>query len=360
MAETILEINHLSKNYKDIKAVNKLSLKIEAQMVYGILGPNGSGKTTTLGMLLGVIRQSNGNFSWFDNGEKDENRKRIGALLETPNFYPYMTAQQNLEVVAKIKGIDLNSNSNGSEISVIDDVLNMVELTDRRNSKFRTYSLGMKQRLAIASALLGNPDVLVLDEPTNGLDPQGIAEIRDLINKIGTSGKTIIIASHILDEIEKVCTHCAILRKGELLRTGTIGEIIGNQEVTLVKVASDNNDALKELVSNEPTMSFYKEVNGSLIISTPQGTKASDINKFFYEKGQILNELNVFNDDENHLVGLRGTRACNILSVELYTSGSTKNSHSRISIPRCISACRMDRRMVQLNGRSDYYCLYNE
>jgi len=259
VADTILEINHLSKKYKDIKAVNKLSLKIEAQMVYGLLGPNGSGKTTTLGMLLGVIRQSEGDFSWFNNGSKDENRKRIGALLETPNFYPYLTAEQNLELVAKIKGIDLNSQSIDSEGKTIDDILELVGLSDRRKSKFKTFSLGMKQRLAIGSALLGNPEVLVLDEPTNGLDPQGIAEIRDLINEIGKSGKTIIIASHILDEIEKVCTHCAILRKGELLRTGTIDEIIGNQDVTLIKVSSEDQTGLKRIISDENNISIYKE-----------------------------------------------------------------------------------------------------
>lgn len=265
-------------------------------MVYGLLGPNGSGKTTTLGMLLGVIRQSEGSFSWFGNGEKDENRRRIGALLETPNFYPYLTARQNLALVAQIKGIDLQTTSDDPNVQSIDEILTLVGLIERADSKFSTYSLGMKQRLAIGATLIGNPEVLVLDEPTNGLDPQGIAEIRELINDIGKTGRTIIIASHILDEIEKVCTHCAILRKGQLLRTGTIDEIIGNQEVTLIKVGAENLDSVKSIVIDVPNMSVYKEDDNSIIISTEHGTKASEINKLFFDKGVVLNELNVFNE----------------------------------------------------------------
>ena len=293
MAETVLEITSLSKNYKKIKAVNQLNLQVEEQMVFGLLGPNGSGKTTTLGMLLGVIRQTKGHYSWFKNGAKDENRKRIGALLETPNFYPYMTAFQNLEIVAKIKGI---SNGSGDFNQSIEDVLKTVDLYDRKDSKFKTFSLGMKQRLAIASALLGNPDVLVLDEPTNGLDPQGIAEIRELIIKIGKNGKTIIIASHILDEIEKVCTHCAILRKGQLLKTGTIAEIIGNQDVTLVRIGTENLNQVTSIIESNQDLRIYKELDEGLILSVKSGTKASEINKYFFDKGVVLNELQEFNE----------------------------------------------------------------
>ncbi|MFT6923953.1 MAG: ABC-type multidrug transport system ATPase subunit [Crocinitomicaceae bacterium] len=307
MGDIILEINHLSKKYKDVKAVNKLSLKIESQMVYGLLGPNGSGKTTTLGMLLGVIRPTEGDFSWFGNGQEDVNRMKIGALLETPNFYPYLTAEQNLELVAKIKGIDLNPESIDTNSKSIDDILELVGLSDRRNSKFSTYSLGMKQRLAIGSALLGNPEVLVLDEPTNGLDPQGIAEIRDLIIEIGKTDKTIIIASHILDEIEKVCTHCAILRKGELLQTGTIKDIIGNQDVTLIKLAANDIDALKKAINQIDKVSIYKEVGDEIIIRTESGTKTSDINQLFFDKGIVLSALNMFNESlENQFLEIVG------------------------------------------------------
>lgn len=300
MIKKVLEVQGLSKNYKNIKAVSSLHLHVHEKMIYGILGPNGSGKTTTLGMLLGVINQNQGSYSWFENGNKDENRKRIGALLETPNFYPYLTAEQNLEIVAKIKEIDGIS-------SEIERVLKMVDLYERRDSKFKTFSLGMKQRLAIASALLGGPEVLVLDEPTNGLDPQGIAEIRDLIIDIGNKGKTIIIASHILDEIEKVCTHCAILKEGKLLRTGTIEEIIGNQESTLVKIGAEDKVFLKKIISSNPEMNIYKQSEESdlMIISVPKNTKTDEINQYFFNEGMVLNQLDVYNESlENQFLDI--------------------------------------------------------
>jgi len=289
VGEKVLSIKSLSKNYKSFAAVNDISFDVERQMVFGLLGPNGSGKTTTLGMLMGVIRPSGGDFSWFENGQNDENRKRIGSLLETPNFYPYLTAKQNLEIVAKIKGVD-------SPDAAIESVLKTVGLYDRRDSKFRTYSLGMKQRLAIGSTLLGDPEVLVLDEPTNGLDPQGIAEIRELIIRIGKSGKTIIIASHILDEIQKICTHCAILRKGKLLQVSTIDHLIGNQDVRLIKVGAGDMSKVKTIVSAQEDFSIYKEEEETLILRCTKETTAEKMNQFFYEKGIILNELSVFNE----------------------------------------------------------------
>lgn len=290
MATTILKTDALTKTYKKgFKAVDGLSIEIQPQMVYGLLGPNGSGKTTTLGMLLGVIRPSSGSFSWFENGQADENRKRIGALLETPNFYPYLTAVQNLEITAKIKDIP-----NPQE--EIERVLKEVDLYDRKDSKFSTYSLGMKQRLAIGATLLGDPELLVLDEPTNGLDPQGIKDIRSLIQKIGKEGKTILIASHILDEIEKVCTHCAILRKGKLLKTGTIAEIIGNQDVQLIKAHAENMDQLRSFVNGNSAYSIYKDEANQFIISAAHGMKADDFNKNCFDNGIILNELAVFNE----------------------------------------------------------------
>ena len=300
MAKTVLEVQNLSKNYNNIKAVSELSLSVQEQMIYGILGPNGSGKTTTLGMLLGVINPNQGTYSWFENGTKDENRKRIGSLLETPNFYPYLTAEQNLGITAKIKEITDAS-------SKIENVLKLVDLYERRNSKFKTFSLGMKQRLAIASALIGSPEVLVLDEPTNGLDPQGIAEIRDLIIEIGRNGKTIIIASHILDEIEKICTHCAILKNGKLLRMGTIKEIIGNEEQTLIQIGSKDLLDLEKIVSENPEMSVYKktEENSGLIIRVQKNTSAEQINQYFFDKGIVLNELIVYNESlENQFLDI--------------------------------------------------------
>ena len=300
MNKTVLEVQNLSKNYNNIKAVSELSIRVQEQMVYGILGPNGSGKTTTLGMLLGVINSNQGTYSWFENGTKDENRKRIGSLLETPNFYPYLSAKQNLEITAKIKGIDDAS-------AEIDKVLKLVDLYERRNSKFKTFSFGMKQRLSIGGALIGSPEVLVLDEPTNGLDPQGIAEIRDLIIEIGRKGKTIIIASHILDEIEKVCTHCAILKNGKLLRTGTIKEIIGNQEHTLIQIGAKDTKKIEKIILEDSELSIYKksEENNLLIIRVSKSTSADQINQYFFDKGIVLNELVVYNESlENQFLDI--------------------------------------------------------
>ena len=300
MSNRVLEVKNLSKNYKNIKAVSELSLIVQKEMIYGILGPNGSGKTTTLGMLLGVINANSGSFSWFENGTKDENRKRIGALLETPNFYPYLSAEQNLEITAKIKRIE-NAHTE------IERVLEMVDLYDRKSSKFNTFSLGMKQRLAIASALIGSPEVLVLDEPTNGLDPQGIAEIRDLIIEIGNKGKTIIIASHILDEIEKVCTHCAILKNGKLLRTGTINEIIGNQENTLLKIRATDYKELEKIIENDSEISIYNKdaEHNSLIISVSKNKTPEEVNRYFFDKGVVLSELIIYNESlENQFLNI--------------------------------------------------------
>lgn len=282
MSSTILEINKLSKKYKEVLALDNLSLKVEKGTVFGLLGPNGSGKTTTLGILLGVLRQTEGSYSWFGNGDNSANRLRIGALLETPNFYPYLTAVQNLEIVAKIKKLD-------NPTERIEAVLKVVNLYQRRNSNFKSYSLGMKQRLAIAGALLNDPEVLVLDEPTNGLDPQGIAEIRELIIKISKEGKTIIIASHILDEIEKVCTHVAILKFGDLIRQGTIGEIIGGENFVII--SANDMSLLKTVIDNNPEMETSKSTDKEITIKVDKEMTTEMINKYFFENGIILSLL---------------------------------------------------------------------
>ena len=201
----ILTVENISKNYGNIKALKGVSFSVPAGCVYGILGPNGSGKTTLLGIIMNVLKATGGSYKLFDENATDAHRKKIGTLLETPNFYHYLSAVQNLKISAAIKG-------HGEDD--IDNVLHTVDLFKRKDSPFSTFSLGMKQRLAIGAALLGDPDVLVFDEPTNGLDPVGIAEIRSLIKELSAKGKTIIMASHLLDEVEKVCTHVAILKQG--------------------------------------------------------------------------------------------------------------------------------------------------
>lgn len=278
--EKVLELQSLSKNYGRIKAVNQLSFEVDKGSVFGILGPNGSGKTTTLGMLLGVTKSNSGQFSWFGGVSQQASKRRIGSLLETPNFYPYMTARQNLKLVAKIKQC---ANPN------IDEVLEQVKLLERGDDKFKTYSLGMKQRLAIASALLGEPEVLLLDEPTNGLDPKGIAEVRELILDIANRGITVIMASHILAEVEKVCTHVAVLQKGQLKFSGLAGDLSGHQGKLMV--AADNMDALKAALSDHPAVSQVQHHGGFLAVMLKEEIKPSALNHWLFERNIHLNHL---------------------------------------------------------------------
>lgn len=278
--DNILNINNLSKRYGPIQAVDALNIDVPRGSVFGILGPNGSGKTTTLAMILGVIKANNGTFSWFGKNLNFETKQKIGAILETPNFYPYMSAVDNLKVVAKIKELKNPD---------IDGVLKTVNLHSRSNSKFKTYSLGMKQRLAIASALLCKPEVLVLDEPTNGLDPQGIAEIRALIHQIASQGITVIIASHLLDEVEKVCTHTAVLRFGKLLFSGTVDELTGNEGV--IEIGTDNLAATRLLLESLEEVDHIKEENGLLLVLLDKEISPSAINQKLTEKGIYAHHL---------------------------------------------------------------------
>jgi ABC-2 type transport system ATP-binding protein len=276
---TILSINGLSKKYGPIRAVNNLSLDVPEGSIYGLLGPNGSGKTTTLGMVLGVINPSEGSYRWLGQSVESQARKEIGAFLEQPNFYPYLTGYQNLKVVARIKQKGANR---------IDDVLRQVNLYERRHSKFKTYSLGMKQRLSLAAALLADPKALVLDEPTNGLDPQGIAEVRELILEIGRSGKTILIASHILAEVERVCTHVAVLKKGNLLAEGRVDEILPDQNTW--EISSGNLESLAMIFSLNPQVKEIKREEGVLIITAP-GATGEAINEYAHSNGIFLSHL---------------------------------------------------------------------
>jgi ABC-type multidrug transport system ATPase subunit len=283
---TVLNINGISKSYGKVKALNNLSLQINQGEVFGILGPNGSGKTTTLGIILDVLNADNGSFSWNGKTPSKDDRKKIGSLLETPNFYPYLTARQNLSIVCKIKEV------NESEV---DRVLSIVDLNSRANSKFKTFSLGMKQRLAIASALLGDPDTLVLDEPTNGLDPQGIAEIRAIILDLAQDGKTIIMASHILDEVEKTCTHVAVLKLGNLLTFGPIQSVLNNQEQ--VFVASDDIEILKLTLSQIDAVSNINQSGKKVSVMLAEGKDSAYLNKALFDKGIIVSEIGVQKSD---------------------------------------------------------------
>ncbi len=285
----ILSIDNLTKNYRTIKALDKVSFSVPEKTVFGILGPNGSGKTTLLGIVMDILKVTGGSYKWAGDQTTDELRKKIGTLLETPNFYHYLSGEDNLKIAARIKG-------RGE--ADIPKVLQMVNLYERRKSKFNSYSLGMKQRLAIASTLLGDPEILVFDEPTNGLDPAGIAEIRELIKDLNRQGKTIIMASHILDEVEKVCTHVAIIQKGVLKTVGSVSEVLNTSGTSLVnsiliELSAADNVTLKDLLQEMPGLESISESENGIEIICPDTITAEQVNKFCFEKGVVLNKLNV-------------------------------------------------------------------
>ncbi|WP_116788317.1 ABC transporter ATP-binding protein [Flavobacterium psychrotrophum] len=279
--ETILTVSGLHKKFRKVHAVNNVSFEIQKGNVYGILGPNGSGKSTTLGIILNVVNKTEGSYSWFGGkAQTHEALKKVGAIIERPNFYPYMTAYDNLKLVCKIKGTPLTK---------IQEKLELVGLWERKDSKFKTFSLGMKQRLAIASALLNDPEILILDEPTNGLDPQGIRQIRDLITQIAAQGTTILLASHLLDEVEKVCTHAVVLRKGVILYTGTVQGMISNEG--FFELASDDNDKLTALLSAHAAVDKLEMTDGKIMVYLKQPLEAGALNHYLFTNGICLNHL---------------------------------------------------------------------
>jgi ABC-2 type transport system ATP-binding protein len=282
--QPVLSLNGIFKSYGAIKALKDVSYEVPEGSVFGILGPNGSGKTTMLSIILDILKPDAGSFAWFGGPGSPETRKQIGSLLETPNFYQYLSAVDNLNITQAISGRGTPTD--------IDIVLEIVKLTERKKSRFSTYSLGMKQRLAIAAALLGDPQVLVFDEPTNGLDPVGIAEIRELIKVLASRGKTIIMASHLLDEVEKVCTHVAILKRGVLLTAGHVDEVLANEDI--VEVSSTDPGQLHSLLSNFQGATHIKQDGKTVQLYFPLGTsRLEEINRFCFEKGIVLNQLSV-------------------------------------------------------------------
>ena len=278
----VLTLQNISKSYGKIQALNGLSFDIPAGCVFGILGPNGSGKTTLLSIILDVLKADSGNFLWFGQPGSPAQRKKIGSLLETPNFYHYLSAVNNLKIT--------NSISGRGDYSGIDSVLQKVKLFERKDSRFSTYSLGMKQRLAIAASLLGDPQVLVLDEPTNGLDPVGIAEIRELIIELSKKGHTIIMASHLLDEVEKVCTHVAIIKKGSLLTTGAVEDVLADEDT--VEISASDIAALADVMKGYGTQTKILREGNFLLVSMAKGSaRLEDINQYCFSKGLVLNHL---------------------------------------------------------------------
>ncbi len=281
----ILQTGGLSKHYGRVQALSDFSLSVESGQIMGILGPNGSGKTTTLSILLGVLIADKGDYHWFDGMQGAEARRHIGALLETPNFYPYLNLEDNLKICCDIKGVSYDD---------IPRVLQLVELEKRASSRFSAMSYGMKQRLALASVLLGDPKVMVLDEPTNGLDPAGIAWVRNLIMQVAEN-KTIILASHMLDEVEKVCSHVAILKQGKLLASGPVGELLGSH--MLADIKADDMAALKNAVEGIKEVTINKDSVDMLQLNLADGYSGSDLNHALFKKGVTLNHLHVHKQD---------------------------------------------------------------
>ena len=280
--ETILSIKNLNKKFGHIHAVKNLSFDIYKGNVYGILGPNGSGKSTTLGIILNVVNKTSGDFKWFNGSLSTHDAlKKVGAIIERPNFYPYMTATQNLMLVCKIKGISTDT---------IDEKLKAVHLYERRDYKFSTFSLGMKQRLAIASALLNQPEILILDEPTNGLDPQGIQEIREIIKMIAKNGTTILLASHLLDEVEKVCSHVVVIRQGAKLYSGRVDEMTASNGWFEMKTQTDK-ESLLVLLEKHKNIGTVREKDGLIIANLHQKMDAGEINSYLFNQGIILSHL---------------------------------------------------------------------
>ncbi len=282
--KSVLSLNNIAKRYGHIQALNGISFNVPQGSIFGILGPNGSGKTTTLGIILDVLKADSGTFSWLDAAPAANLRRQIGTLLETPNFYHYLSAIDNLNITQAIS-------MRGTKQD-IENCLKQVNLFERRKSKFKTFSLGMKQRLAIAAALLGNPDIIVLDEPTNGLDPVGILEIRELIKRLAKEGKTIIMASHLLDEVEKVCSHVAILKNGKLITSGPVNEILSNEDT--IELSSSNTNQLYEILKNYKGLTAIKNTDTAIQLSFTVGTaKPEEINKYCFDQGIVLNQLTI-------------------------------------------------------------------
>ena len=277
---SVLSINKLTKTYGKVKALDNLNLEIEAGNIYGLLGPNGSGKTTTLGIILGILGNDSGTYEWFDGQYGDQHRMYIGAILETPNFYPYLDAVDNLEIVAHIKNIKQTN---------FDEILEQVNLAHRKTSKFHSYSLGMKQRLAIAATLIGNPKVLIFDEPTNGIDPKGISEVRDVLTRVASKGNTVIMASHLLDEVEKICSHVAIIKDGVLRKTGEVGALLNND--AQVHIAAEDMMRLENMLLGLPYIRNVVKHDNFIECNLSKDQNVAELNAKSLQQGLLLTHL---------------------------------------------------------------------
>ena len=283
----VIETYDLTKRYgtrrgQSVLAVDQVSFAVEQGQVFGFLGPNGSGKTTTIGMLMGIINPTGGSFRLFGASEPRDlvaARARVGATLETPNFYPYMSGRDNLRVAAAVKGVGRPR---------IEECLELVGLADRAGDRFRTYSLGMKQRLALAATMLNDPELVVLDEPANGLDPQGIREIREIIRILADRGKTIFLSSHLLWEVERTCTHVSIVRKGRIVATGTVEEVVGGGTAALLRAGDE--DALAAALQGYSEAASVRRSEGGVVV-TLKSEDLAGLNRYLAGRGIHVSHL---------------------------------------------------------------------
>ncbi|MDH3540298.1 MAG: ABC transporter ATP-binding protein [Acidimicrobiia bacterium] len=260
MAANVVETTGLTKHFGEVRAVQDLSLQVPKGTVFGLLGPNGAGKTTIIGTLLGLIRPTAGTIRLFGteiDGSTDQAVRRIGAIMETPAFYPYLSGRDNLRYFQGIAG--------GDDRQEIDHLLDLVGLADRAAARFNTYSLGMKHRLGLAYALLGDPELLLLDEPTNGLDPSGMAEVRQLLRELGDGDRTVVLASHLLNEVEQVCDRVAILSTGRVIAEGEVSDLIGRRD-RLRLATTDDAVARRVLAELEWVGSVVDGGGGALLV----------------------------------------------------------------------------------------------
>ena len=258
MTEVVIQTNTLTKRYGRVLAVDQLSLQVPRGHVFGLLGPNGAGKTTVMGMLLGLVRPTSGGFSLLGaDGVSMDALRRIGAIVETPAFYPYLSGRRNLAYFQGVMG--------RRDPHELDALLDRVGLADRADDAFKTYSLGMKQRLGLAYALLGDPELLLLDEPTNGMDPAGMAEVRDLIRDLGSEGRTVLLSSHLLNEVEQVCDSVAIISKGRLVVQGDVADLLRPQEQVRLRT-TDDAKALAILTAAD-AVEAAKAEDGALVVT---------------------------------------------------------------------------------------------
>lgn len=283
MSFAAIEVNNLSKRYGDLVAVKNASFSVPLGTICGFVGPNGSGKTTTIRMLLGLIKPSSGTASIIGNSISHPERylNEVGALIEGPAFYPALSGIENLRVLAKLGGIP---------ISRCQELMQLVGLGGREKDKYKTYSLGMKQRLGIAAALLPNPKLLILDEPVNGLDPAGIQEVRDLLESLAANGVTVFVSSHLLSEIEMISEHLVMLRKGEVIFAGPISELLHRNKPTIIARPSSKS-SLQYLAELIKKAGHVAQIEDDHVRVEAEDDFAVQLNKLAFENGIVLAQL---------------------------------------------------------------------